>query len=768
PIKQIASKLVDLIRAKGRIETGSSTDDDLLQRILAHIRSKTGQDFSHYKRPTLTRRIARRMQVTHADGLTDYLAYLRGNAEEVQALFKDLLISVTSFFRDSHAYKTLAELVVPHLLEREKGRPIRVWVPGCATGEEAYSLAILILEEAAKQEAHVSLQVFASDLDAGALAAARAGRYSRAIETAVGPDRLARFFTLEGDYYCVRQELRDQVVFAAHGLLKDPPFSKLDLISCRNLMIYLDRELQEQACRTFHYALCPGGYLFLGTSETADHPPGLFRALDREARIYQANAHTRSPLPPLPTILPPTVTGVAKATRAVASSPDNDDASHRKALEQLGPPSMLVDAKLSILHLSESAGRYFQLPAGRPTNDAGSMVRPELRLDVQAGLHRAFEHDKRTVTLPIPVRFNGTAQAVVVQVTPIKEDGKVRKALVLFIEGGPTDPDLQVQGSSEASPVVVQLREQLLASKSMLRTTREQYDTAMEDLKAANEELQSINEEYRSTAEELETSKEELQSINEELQTLNNELKLKFDMVSRAHNDLQNLMGATDIATLFLDKEMRIKRFTPRTTDLFSIHVGDEGRPITDFTHRLEYEEFVADAQLVLRDLVPIERTIHTVDDLWLTTRLRPYRTLDDKIEGIVVTFFDITERRRADSAWAARQQMLLTESGHRIKNMLAVVHAIVFQTFKMSSGRADQDLCNLILDRLKALANTHDMLVHADWKSIKMHDLVQNQLAPYLANNRIAIEGPPVQIDAANAAPLGLILHELATNALK
>ncbi len=291
-------------------------------------------------------------------------------------------------------------------------------------------------------------------------------------------------------------------------------------------------------------------------------------------------------------------------------------------------------------------------------------MRPELRLDVEAGLHRAFEHDERSVSLPIPVRFNGTPQAVVVQITPIKEDGRVRKALVLFVEGGPADQEGDAPEANEASPIVVKLREELLANKSLLRITREQYETAMEELKAANEELQSINEEYRSTAEELETSKEELQSINEELQTLNNELKLKFDMVSRAHNDLQNLMGSTDIATLFLDKSMRIKRFTPKTAELFSIHDGDEGRPISDFTHRLEYKELISDAGLVLANLAPIERTIHTLDQRWLTTRLRPYRTIDDKIEGVVVTFFDITERRRLDSEWAARQEMLLQECG--------------------------------------------------------------------------------------------------------
>ncbi len=291
PVEGIAAKLVELLHAKSiaPILAQSSDASEVMQRILAYLRTKTGQDFSHYKRPTLTRRIARRVQVVQADSLNSYLTYLREHPEEVSALFKDLLISVTSFFRDANAYKALKELVIAPLLERDETRPIRVWVPGCATGEEAYSIAILILEEAARRERHPAVQIFASDLDGGALATARAGRYPRAIEAEISPERLARFFTLEGEHYCVRQELRDQVVFAVHGLLKDPPFSRLDLISCRNLMIYLERDLQEQACRTFNYALAPGGYLFLGSLR----PPITPRACSPRWTVRHASSKRR-------------------------------------------------------------------------------------------------------------------------------------------------------------------------------------------------------------------------------------------------------------------------------------------------------------------------------------------------------------------------------------------------------------------------------------------------------------------------------------------
>lgn len=771
PLSGIATQLVDLVRMKTQtsVDSTSIDDDEVIRRILATVRSKTGQDFAHYKRATVARRITRRMQVVHADRLDDYFSYMRSNPEEVQSLFNDLLISVTSFFRDAQAYNVLAKDVIPRLFERDPGQPVRVWVPGCATGEEAYSIAILLLEEAAKREPRPICQVFASDLDAGALATARAGRYPIAIAGDVSAERLAQFFTLEGDHYVVRTELRDLVVFAVHGLLRDPPFSRLDLISCRNLMIYLERDLQEQACRTFAYALSPRGYLFLGASETAEHPPGLFTVVDREARIYRVNEQSVRSMPPLPSAVSSTILREPLETPRARTPLLGEALVHRQALEELAPPSMLVDAGHAIVNLSESAGRFLLPPGGRFTNDAAAMVRPELRLDLNAALHRAFEHGERTFTVPILVRFNGTSQSVSLHVSPRATGSGIQAALVLFLEGGAEEAASELTAQSDDSPLVIRLREELLASQTYLRTTRDQYEAAAEELRAANEELQSINEEYRSTSEELETSKEELQSINEELQTLNSELKLKLDLVSRSNNDLQNLMGATDIATLFLDKEMRIKRFTPRTTDLFNIHTGDEGRLVSDFSHRLEYPDLVRDAERVLSDLTPIERTVHTLDNRWLTTRLRPYRTIDDKIEGVVVTFFDITERRLADAAWAARQKMLVHEFSHRVKNTLAVVQSIVRQTLSRSPAlTTDPDLIERVCLRLHALADAHDLLVSNDWTSTELGALLRTQLGPYLQDGRIQVAGDPVVLKTDIIAPLGLVLHELATNAVK
>jgi two-component system CheB/CheR fusion protein len=658
PIPELVDELVRLIRSKSHLhaKTFADGDEEALRFILGYLRARTGHDFSKYKRSTVLRRITRRMQLARQEKLNEYMAYLRENGEEVQGLFTDLLISVTTFFRDVETFDLLAERVIPRIFQNKQvGDTIRVWIPGCATGEEAYSIAILLLEEAARHESRPEIQIFASDLDAAALVAAREGSYPVAIEADVSEERLRRFFSREGQLYRIRREIRDLVLFATHSVLKDPPFSRLDLVSCRNLLIYLDRDLQQQVITTFNYALLRGGFLFLGSSESADSPPGLFRAVDRDARIYQAMDRPSDKIPVLPRVALTPRLPDWPAPRLTTRSISSETSLHRHALEVLAPPSILVDDAHRIVNISETAGRYLQHPAGPPVTDATELVRPELRMDLRAALYRAFEQGQTSLSLPIPVQFNGKPQRVYIQVKPVAGPERTRAALVMFIEGGtmesPTaDTAVNEEGRS-VNETIQNLRDELHATRARLKTSREEEEAANEELRAANEELQSINEEYRSTAEELETSKEELQSINEELQTLNNELKLKLESVSRAHNDLQNLMAATDVGTLFLDGTLHIKGFTPRVADLFNITASDEGRSITDFTHRLDYDGLPADAAAVLKSLVPVEREVQSRAGAWFLMRLRPYRTLDDRIEGVVVTFVDVTERRRAEEA---------------------------------------------------------------------------------------------------------------------
>jgi two-component system CheB/CheR fusion protein len=890
PVRGLASRLAELIRLKQQgvlLAPEPVVDEDLLRRILAHVRTRTGHDFAKYKRSTVLRRIARRMQVTRTNQLQDYYEALRENPEEAQALLSDLLISVTTFFRDPESFEELQRTVLPQLFARNDVESIRVWVAGCATGEEAYTVAMLLLEEATRHELRPAIQVFGSDLDVRALTVAREGRYPVAIETDVNEERLRRFFTRESDQYRVRQEVRDIVLFAAHDLVKDPPFSHVDLITCRNVLIYLDRDLQEQVCGTFHYALNAGGYLMLGASESAEHPVGLFRMLDRNTRLYQSTAVAGEKPRLLPNLLGPVRLREHTVHLPRTLSPTaalSEAAIHRRLLEKVAPPSILVDETHRVVHMSETAGRYLQ-PAGGPlSSDVADLVRPELRFELRSALHRLFEQREPTLTLPLLVRFNGNRHRVHLHVKPSDDSEAPRSAIVMFIEGDAVEDDFPIADAEASSETVRRLTQELDLTQARLRTVREESDAANEELRVANEEMQSVNEEYRSTSEELETSKEELQSINEELQTVNTELKLKLETISRAHSDLQNLMAATDFGTLFLDTGLRIKRFTDRVREVFSITPADQGRPITDFAHRLEYDGLTRDARAVLSDLTPVRREVHSHNDGWYDVRMRPYRTVDDKIDGVVITFVDITERRAgeqqlkqlkhliemsrepilvwdfdagivdwnrgcedlygysrnealgkgieqllatavpdstmlqlrerlaADGHWFGqlrqrakngrillvearldlevvdgrrlvlestrdvterevlqiRQQLLLGELTHRVKNTLAVAQAIAHQTEITSSSPSE--FVQRFSGRLAALGHAHGLLVQSEWQGADLAALTRVQLQPYVADEQqgLRIEGPEISLPPDLATPFGLVLHELATNAAK
>ena len=648
PVAGLAQRIGEVARSSEAVralDPEGAADD--LRRIVDFLRARTGHDFSSYKRATVMRRVARRMQVRRIDTLDAYAEHLRREPEEAQELFGDLLISVTMFFRDPTAFEALAAKAVGPVLDEAGEEGVRAWVVGCATGEEAYSLAILTLEEMARRRVHTPVQIFASDLDEGALATAREGRYPRSIEADVSEERLRRFFVDEGTHYRIRREVRDLVLFASHSVLKDPPFMRLDLVTCRNLLIYLERSLQGQLCRLFHYGLAPDRYLFLGSAETADATPELFASVDREARLYRTQPGATRALPILPQL------SMGQPTKPQSRRPPEGRAAeppvevHAAALERRAPPSALVDHAHAIVHLSPSAGRFILHSSGPFTGRLPAVVRPELRLDLKVALERAFEQGEPSVTLPIPVAFEDARRRIVLHVAPVEAaEGETPQALVLFVDGGPVRLEGGEGGPTPRRDESRRLHEELLSSQERLVASRGEYDVAIQDLRAANEELQSINEEYRSASEELETSKEELQSMNEELQTVNAELKAKLDGISTAHSDLQNLTAATEIGTLFLDPDLRIRMFTPPVAELFNVAQTDIGRAITDFTHHLAHDGLEAYARRVLRDLAPLEEEVQGRDGGWHIMRLRPYRTIEDRIDGVVVTFVDVTERR--------------------------------------------------------------------------------------------------------------------------
>ncbi len=660
PVADLARRISEhrsVLRRLERLEDADelvSEEEATLEEIFEQVRARTGHDFSEYKQSTMVRRIRRRLQVHKIASLDAYLDFLKENPSEATALQKDLLISVTSFFRNPDAFAVLRDEVIPTLLpDQGPGDQVRVWCVGCATGEEAYSLAMLLLEQADSSNFRPEqIQIFASDLDEAALATAREGRYPEPIAADV-PDRyLDRFFQREGSEYLVRESVRERILFTPHNLLKDPPFSKLDLISCRNLLIYLRRELQASVFDLFSYALNDEGFLFLGSSESADVSDEAFRPVDKSHRLYRRREGART-LPELPTmpLSPRTFEGKVPTTLEHAKGP-SEAVLHRRMLEAYAPPSAIIDENYQFVHLSRSVGRYLQHPGGTPNENIVEVVRAELRVKLRSALRQAFSQDTVVQTQPATVSFNGQTSPVHMIVRPARDVPDAdRMALVIFVESD-EEPPTEARRIDEASDQEVGVREledELKQTKKELRATVEEYETSKQEMRAANEELRSMNEEYKSMTEELETSKEELQSVNEELKTVNRELEEKVAELREVNNDLKNLMAATNIGTLFLDRELRIQRYTPRIEKLFNIRESDVDRPIDELTHHLEFNTLESDAEEVLDTLTPVEREVKSDEDDWFLVRYHPYRTADDKIDGVVITFVEITRRVEAE-----------------------------------------------------------------------------------------------------------------------
>jgi two-component system CheB/CheR fusion protein len=642
---------------------GSPVDEDALRDIMMILRAKTNHDFRSYKRATVLRRIERRMQVNGLTTLEQYRDLLHDTPKERPALLKDMLISVTNFFRDREAFEALERSVLPELLAStiSERHLLRAWCAGCATGEEAYSVAMLLAEVAAPAEANV--QVFATDIDDDAISHARQGVYPSAVITDIPPSRVTRFLTRDDNSYRINKSLRESILFARHNVLQDPPFSKLDLITCRNLLIYLNRDVQSHILEMFHFALRPGGYLFLGSSESADVVSKLFTPVDKKNRIYRANAVERSGfhLPSRALQKPPQFAAISPAQPSAHERQARTLADiHRRAVEDRLPPSMLVDREGYVVHMSENAGAYLRITGGSPSYQAAALVIPQLRLELRATLFRAAQEGRAICSLPVRIEKDGKALSVSVEAMPVRDQKTdAGYQLLVFHEQAAPDATISSDGTSEQAPLLLQLEDELKRSKERLQVTVEESETAAEELKASNEELQSINEELRSATEELETSKEELQSINEELITVNHELKLKVDETAKINDDLQNLVASTDLATVFVDRNMCIKRFTPRAADVFRLIAGDVGRSLLDLNHSLDYADLASDAEQAFHLLRTIDREVGSQDGRWYIARILPYRTAEDRIEGAVLTFIDITRRRNAEQAARSSEERM-------------------------------------------------------------------------------------------------------------
>jgi two-component system CheB/CheR fusion protein len=645
--------------------------ENALKKIFILLRAQTGQDFSQYKPSTIHRRIERRMAVQQIETMDGYVKYLQQTPAEVEALFRDLLIGVTNFFRDPETFQALEEQVIPRLFAgKPAGAVIRVWSPGCSTGEEAYSIAILLAEcqEAMKQSFKV--QVFATDIDRQAIATARAGLYPASIAANISPERLARFFAAEpdGSAYRIHKGIRDMLVFSEQDVTKDPPFSKLDLISCRNLLIYMSGDLQKKIIPLFHYALNPGGFLFLGTSETVGEFGDLFAALDRKLKLYQRKEDIHGaqraalgrflpPMTPYEELVPQTAGKTADPGKLPLR-----ELTEQALLQQFAPAGALVDDHGDILYLHGRTGLYLEpTPGEAGVSNILKMARKGLRRELTTALHKAVA-GKEIVSRPgLRVKTNGDFATVNLTVRPVAAGPAATPEpplyLVILADAPPFDPEqaqmaatlhsIEVAGGpdTDADARIAALKQELRAKEEYLQTATDELETSSEELKSSNEEMQSVNEELQSTNEELETSKEELQSVNEELATVNAELQTKVADLSRANNDMNNLLAGTGIGTVFLDHHLRILRFTPDAAQIINLILSDVGRPVRHIVlNVVGYDRLTEDVKVVLDTLVPKEVEVQTTAGGWYLMRIRPYRTLQNVIEGAVITFDNITE----------------------------------------------------------------------------------------------------------------------------
>jgi len=656
------------LRRRSRpILTPDSGSEDALKHIYVLLRAHTGHDFSGYKLNTISRRVARRMNIHRLQRLDEYVRYLQRRPEEIQSLFQEILIGVTHFFRDAKAFTALQDTVLaPLVAAKEAGASIRVWVPGCSTGEEAFSIAILLEECLQARTAHLNIQVFATDIDRRAIEQARIGRYSAGIAADVSAERLVRSFSREPDgSYHIAKSIRDMVVFSEQDVLRDAPFSRLDLISCRNLFIYLESEPQQKLLSLFRYGLIPGGALFVGNAETVSESTGLFTVLDRSARIYRREddapatlrAGNRTFLPSTGDSRPPVPATRTGRDRKISL----DELTRGALLKRFAPPSALVNDRAEILYLHGRSGEYLEPAAGEAGLNILKMAREGLRLALTAALRKAVANHITVRQAGIRVKTNGHSTTVDLTVEPVVNSAAGSPLFLVTFElahppaapparGGRPSPKTGARRSpAREAERMAALSEELRDKKLYLESVVNELESANEELTASNEELQSINEELQSANEELTTSKEELQSVNEELTTVNAELETRLHELSRANNDLSNLLAATDIGTIFVDLGLRIRRFTPSITKIINLLPADVGRPVGDIVFRLAgYDRLTQDIQQVLETLTPLEAEVQTPSGDWYLMRIRPYRTLDNVIDGGVVTFTDVTELKKA------------------------------------------------------------------------------------------------------------------------
>jgi two-component system, chemotaxis family, CheB/CheR fusion protein len=748
-----------------------------LQKILAVVRSRTHHDFTLYKKTTITRRIRKRMNLHAIDDIDTYVRLLQEHSEEVHALFKDLLIGVTQFFRDPEAFEILKRKILSKYIEgKPESYTLRVWVPGCGSGEEAYSIAMVLAECIEESKRDVKIQIFGTDIDEDAIGKARGGLYSGNIAADVSPQRLKRFFAKEDGMYRLKKEIRELVVFAIQDIVIDPPFTKLDLLSCRNLLIYMETELQNRLFPLFHYSLKPEGTLFLGTSETTGKFVDLFEVLERKWKIFRS----RNVALPLQeetwTALPWTHTAIVKEMEERRPRPVDVDAVAQSALlNTFCPPSVIVDGSGEIKFVHGQTGKYLQPAPGHASLNVLDMAREGIKHEIRLGIHHATTKMKERVYRGLRVKTNGEYQPVNLTVKPLIHPKEVQGlVMVVFEEPAPLKPKdrRKKEMASRKKDISSQdLEQELTFTRETLQATIEELQASNEELKSTNEELQSTNEEFQSTNEELETSREELQSVNEELVTLNSELQSKIDQLSQAENDMKILLDSTNIGIIFLDTHLCIKRFTSEATKVLHLIPTDIGRPMHDIRTDFEYDNIEKDAQKVLDTLEAKELELRTKDGSWYLMRIIPYRAAENVIEGVVITFTETTQLKEREYKAATLYAEVIAETVREPFLILSHDSRIItanpafYRSFHVSKADTEGRLLFEIGNRQWNIPKLKRLLEKILPSNQKFHDFLVEHEFPGVGLKRMLLNARRIEEQDPNLRPLILLAIEDVTD---
>jgi two-component system, chemotaxis family, CheB/CheR fusion protein len=773
PAEQIGQKLIQY--SKGpyftnihTVEAEALVAPEPIQKIFVLLRNRTRNDFSAYKPTTIKRRIARRMNIHQIKDPDKYVQFLQENPVEIDKLAKELLINVTNFFRDADAFNALREIALPKLFA---GKPdnyeFRIWVTGCSSGEEAYSIAILFKEAIEKTGKALSFQIFATDLDESSINRARDGIYPAGIAADVSPTRLQRFFKLDDNQYRINKEIRERVIFATQNLIQDPPFTHIDLISCRNLLIYINQNLQKEILPQFHYALKPDGILFLGSSESIGNFDDRFLTIDKKWKIYQRKniraSLTASRLSALPPSTPQTSTEQFKSLSSEFQTGNIARQIERLLLERYAPVSVIINEHGKIIYIHGRTGNYLEPSSGQPNWNIVEMAREGLRLPLVASLSKATKtNETEIINRGLKVKTNGDFATIDLTLTKITEPESLRDLFLVSFQPQKLKDAIHPQIEKPKPSTGIdknlekeQLEQELYFTKESLRATIEELQTSNEEIKSSNEELQSTNEELQSANEELETSKEEMQSLNEELNTVNGELQSKVETLSEINDDMQNLMNSTDIATIFLDDQLQIKRFTRQAKSIFKLIDSDIGRPLADLVSILKYDHLIDDAKAVLQTLAHKDTEVQTHHDHWYLLRILPYRTTENIIDGLVITFVDITRIKKAEQIAQAAE--LMTAIVNTINQPLLVLDT---QLNVLTTNPAYEQIFN---DKHEQLTGQPFFDIHAAaWNAPLLRQQITNTLTNNIAFDKVCVEAEFSDIGKKRLNINGRILNQL------